>query len=639
MIKRTLILLGIIAMFTTCSPTEEQPKSPQEYTIEQFMDIVNIFGGSFSADEKSVLITSKETGVYNAYAVNIETGAQEQLTQSTEDAIFADSYFPKDDRIIYTGDQGGNELDHIYIRKMDGTSIDLTPDSAKAVLYKWNVDRTAIFWTSNKRDPRFFDMYRTEVAGEEVESGIYNSVSIYENKNGYTPSAISDNERYMALQENITTSNSNIHLLDLETGETKLITGHEGNESNSAQFFSIDNRKLFLTTNRDKEFTYLISYDLETGERKVEETADWDIMFSYLSLKGKYRVTGINNDARTEIRIWDTTSGEQVNIPNLPAGDVNGVNISDSETKMSFYISSSKSPSNLFVYDFESDELKQLTNSMTAEINPEDLVEGEVIRYASFDGLEIPALLYKPKVIQEGEKLPALLYIHGGPGGQSRLNYTPRIQHWVNNGYVVLAVNNRGSSGYGKTFYQADDLKHGDEDLRDCIESKKFLIETGYVDPEKIGIMGGSYGGYMVMAALAFAPEEFAIGVNYFGVTNWLRTLKSIPPWWESFREALYLELGNPFEDSLSLYNKSPLFFADRITKPFIVLQGSNDPRVLQVESDDMVAAAKANGVPVEYVIFPDEGHGFVKNENNITASKRTLEFMDKYLKGEESTP
>lgn len=633
--KRYFWLLGLVLIFSTCAPTEEPTKPPKQYTIEQFMDIVNIFGGSFSADEKTVLITSKKTGVYNAYAVNIETGEQEQLTQSTDDAIFADSYFPEDNRIVYTGDQGGNELDHIYIRNTDGTSIDLTPDSAKAVLYKWNVDRTAIFWTSNKRDPRFFDMYRTEVAGKAVENGIYNTVSVYENNNGYTPSAISDDERYMALQQNITTSNSNIHLLDLQTGETMLITGHEGNESNTAQFFSVDNKKLFFTTNRDKEFTYLMSYDLESGERNVEETADWDIMYSNLSLNGKYRVTGVNNDARTEIRIWDTASGERIAIPNLPAGDITGVNIADSEKKMSFYISSSKSPSNLFVYDFESQDLKQLTNSMTDEIDSEDLVEGEVIRYASFDGLEIPALLYKPKVIKEGEKLPALLYIHGGPGGQSRLNYTPRIQHWVNHGYVVLAVNNRGSSGYGKTFYQADDLKHGDEDLRDCIESKKFLIETGYVDPDRIGIMGGSYGGYMVMAALAFSPEEFAIGVNYFGVTNWLRTLKSIPPWWESFREALYQELGNPFEDSLALYNKSPLFFADQITKPFIVLQGANDPRVLQVESDEIVAAAKANGVPVEYVIFPDEGHGFVKKENNITASTRTLEFMDKYLKGE----
>ena len=201
---------------------------------------------------------------------------------------------------------------------------------------------------------------------------------------------------------------------------------------------------------------------------------------------------------------------------------------------------------------------------------------------------------------------------------------------------MVIAVNNRGSSGYGKSFYQADDLRHGDVDLKDCIASKKFLINTGYVDANKIGIMGGSYGGYMVMAALAFAPDEFAVGVNYFGVTNWLRTLKSIPPWWEATRNALYAELGNPDVDSLALYNKSPLFFAHQITKPFIVLQGANDPRVLQIESDEMVAEAKANNVPVEYIIFPDEGHGFSKKENNIIASKKTLEFLDKYLKGKK---
>ena len=180
-------------------------------------------------------------------------------------------------------------------------------------------------------------------------------------------------------------------------------------------------------------------------------------------------------------------------------------------------------------------------------------------------------------------------------------------------------------------------LKHGDVDLKDCIWSKEFLKSTGYVDPDKIGIMGGSYGGYMVMAALTFAPEEFNVGVNYFGVTNWLRTLNSIPPWWESFREALYKEIGHPVEDSVALYNKSPLFHAENITKPLIVLQGANDPRVIQPESDDIVEAARANGVPVEYVIFEDEGHGFLKKENQIEASQKVLDFLDQHLWQKES--
>ena len=204
----------------------------------------------------------------------------------------------------------------------------------------------------------------------------------------------------------------------------------------------------------------------------------------------------------------------------------------------------------------------------------------------------------------------------------------------MNHGYVVYGINNRGSSGYGKTFYAMDDLKHGDADLDDCIASKQMLIDTGYVDADRIGIIGGSYGGYMVCAALAFRPDAFKVGVNIFGVTNWLRTLRSIPAWWESARNSLYKELGDPFEQEEYLTKISPLFHAENITKPMIVLQGANDARVLQIESDEMVAAVRKNGVPVEYIIFDDEGHGFRKKENIITGYKAILGFVDEHLKG-----
>ena len=227
--------------------------------------------------------------------------------------------------------------------------------------------------------------------------------------------------------------------------------------------------------------------------------------------------------------------------------------------------------------------------------------------------------------------------VHGGPGGQSGQYYNPLIQYLVNHGYAILAVNNRGSSGYGKTFYQMDDLNHGEKDLQDCIEGKNWLASQDIIDAESIGIMGGSYGGYMTMAALTFAPEEFDVGVNLFGVTNWLRTLKSIPPYWESFREALYKELGDPYtNDSIRLHKISPLFHTENITKPLIVLQGTQDPRVLKIESDEIVEGAKKNGVPVEYVLFEDEGHGFVKKENQIIAYSKILDFLDEHLRKTE---
>lgn len=621
-----------------CSQQKETTEivKPAQYTIEQFMDIENINGGSFSANESKLLINSQSSGIFNAYEIDIATGERTQLTNSDDNAIFARSYMPNGD-IIYTSDKGGNEITHIYVKKADGDIIDMIPDStAKASYYGWNNDKSILYYASNQRDPQYFDLYKVDMENSNSEDGVFSSSVIYTNSKGLNPSAISNNSRYVALSETITTNNSNMYLYDSESGESKLISEHGGDIQYSPQYFSLDDSKLIYLTDEGNEFMYIKSYDLETGETEVIQKEDWDVMYTYLSKTGKYRVVGINNDARTEIKIYDAED-QPVQMTNLPEGDITGVNISDSEEQMAFYVSSSKSPRNLFLYNFKTKEVKQMTDTMNPEINPDDLVAGEVIRYKSFDGMEIPALLYKPKGLAPGEKVPAMLMIHGGPGGQTRLNYTPRLQYFLNHGYAILAVNNRGSSGYGKTFFAADDQKHGQDDLQDCVESKKFLATLDYIDADKIGIMGGSYGGYMVMAALTFAPEEFAVGVNYFGVTNWLRTLKSIPPWWASFREALYKEMGDPVADSVMLYNKSPLFHTDKITKPFIVLQGSNDPRVLKVESDEIVEGARKNGVEVEYVLFDDEGHGFVKKENNITASKEVLKFLDKHLKAEKT--
>ena len=628
-----LILLNAGFVLSCGKPSEDN--AIKRYTIRQFMDVVQINGGAFSPDESKILINGKETGIFNAEEINIKTGEKKVLTNSTDNAINGLSYFPSDERIVYSSDKGGNEITHLFVRSPEGTTIDLIQDStAKAQFAGWSYNKKLLYYSSNSRDKKYFDLYNVQVAAGE--RNIYPSTLLYKNEKGLNPDVISNDDRYISLSESITTNNSNMYLLDTQTGKLQLISKHEGDVQYNPQYFSLDGTKLFYLTDEGSEFTYLASHEVATGEKKKVEEAPWDIVYAYLSNKGKYRVVAINNDARTEIKIYDESEGGKlISVRGLPEGDITGVNISDSEKLMSFYVSSSKSPSNLFVYNFESKEARQLTNTMSKEIDPNDLVAGQVVRFKSFDGMEIPGLLYKPKGIKDGDKVPALLWIHGGPGGQTRLNYSASLQHLVNHGYVVLAVNNRGSSGYGKTFFAADDRKHGNEDLKDCVESKKLLATLGYIDMDKIGIYGGSYGGYMVMAALAFTPEEFKVGVNLFGVTNWIRTLKSIPAWWESGRKALYVELGDPFTaDSVALYNKSPLFHADKITKPFIVLQGSNDPRVLQVESDEIVAAAKKNGVPVEYVIFPDEGHGFLKKENNIKASQEVLKFVDKYLKG-----
>lgn len=625
-------LIVLIILLVGC---QEKEKPIVKYSIDQFYENIEVDGGSFSSDEGKLLINSNESGIYNAYEFDIETGQSKQLTNSTKESNFAASYFPHDNRFIFSFDEGGNENYKVFMMSEEGQSKVLTPgDSIRNAFWDWSRDGQSMYLSSNKRDEKYMDIYKMPIGSVDDESPI--SEMIYENNDGIDVGAISPNERYYALTQSLTSADGKMYLYDKETGEKIDISEHEGDATYSPQFFSVDNKSLYYVTDEKSDFVYLAKRDLETGEvSKVYET-NWDVWYAYDSWNEKYRVIGINEDAKTKVIILDQGTGKEVDLPEIQGGSISSVNISKSEKLARITVSTSASPSNIYIYNFDTKELKKLTNTLNPEINEEDLVEGQVVRFQSFDGLTIPAIYYQPKQASKDSLVPALVWVHGGPGGQSRLSYFALTQYLVNQGYAILAVNNRGSSGYGKEFNHLDDKNHGEKDLQDCVASKEFLASKGVIDMEKVGIIGGSYGGYMVMAALTFEPEAFDVGVNIFGVTNWLRTLKSIPPYWESFRKALYDELGDPTTlDSVRLRKISPLFHTKNVTKPLMVLQGANDVRVLQVESDEIVEGVKANSVPVEYIVFDDEGHGFMKKENEIEGYGKIKVFLDRYLKGE----
>jgi dipeptidyl aminopeptidase/acylaminoacyl peptidase len=621
----TLAILSITIPLTA-QKKSDAPRQVKQYTIEQFMDTTRIGGASISSDDKSILFHSNKTGIFNVYLVPVAGGEPKQLTNSTKESTFAVTWLP-DGRFVYTYDRGGNENNHLFVQE-NGKERDLTPgEKVKAQFYGWNKPKTAFYYGTNERNPKFFDVFK-------MDAKTFQSTKIYENNEGNNFSAISNDEKWLALDKPNTTSDSDIFLYNTATKEMKQISKHQGDAAYNSDDFDTDSKSLYYRTNDGGEFMYLARYDLSTGKKEPVEKANWDVMYTYFSRNGKYRVVAINEDARTKIKIYDTKSNQLVALPNLPNGDITSVSISDDEKLMSFYFNGDRSPSNLWIYDFAAKKPTKLTNTLNPQIDQNELVDSEVVRFKSFDGMEIPNVLYKPHQASAQNKAPALVWVHGGPGGQTRTGYSPLTQYLVNHGYVVLGINNRGSSGYGKTFFTSDDGKHGREPLWDCVEAKKYLKSLGYVDENKIGILGGSYGGYMTLAALAFKPEEFAVGVDLFGVANWIRTLESIPPYWESARKGLYKEIGDPVKDRQFLMDTSPLFHADKITKPLIVLQGANDPRVIKPESDDIVAAIKKKGGVVEYVVFPNEGHGFTKKENEIKGYQAILEFLDKYLKG-----
>jgi len=622
----SLTLVAIMLLISCNEETENIKKEIKQYTIEQFMDNESVFGGSFSPNNSKLLVSSNRSGIYNMYTIPSAGGTYTTITASDSSSVFAISYFPNDERMLYRADGNGDEIFHLYLRDIDGTITELTPDKgARAGFYGWSQDEKSFYYSSNKRNPQYMDLYEMDITSFE-------STLVYQNNEGFNVSAISNDKITLALSKSINTNDSDLFLYNIPT--KKMTKINDTQSKNSGQDFSLDGKDFYYTTDNAAEFSYLMKYSIETKVKDKILEKSWDINTSFFTTHGKYSITYINEDAKNVIEVKNMATDKNITLPNFEGSNITNVSFSRDETMMRLYVGGSNRPSNLFSYNLESKALKQLTDVLNNDIDVSHLVNAKVIRYPSFDGVEIPAIYYLPKQATLNNKVPALVYVHGGPGGQSRQNFSSLIQYMVNHGYAVLAVNNRGSSGYGKTFYQMDDLNHGEKDLQDCIEGKNWLAAQAEINGEKIGILGGSYGGYMTMAALTYTPDEFAVGVNLFGVTNWIRTLKSIPTWWESFKTALYKELGNPYtSDSIRLKKISPLFHTNKVTKPLIVLQGAKDPRVLQVESDEIVAGIKANGVPVEYVLFEDEGHGFVKKENQIEAYSRILKFLDKYLK------
>jgi len=597
----------------------------RRYTMAEFMKTISISGESFNHADTRLLVSSNETGVFNVYELDLATNKHTSVTEG-DDTTFGVSYMPTDDRILFTRDQGGNENSHLFLRDLNGAVHELTDgEKTKEMFWGFNNDLKTFFTTNNERDAHFFDLYQWNATTLDKHL-------LYRNESGMQPAAISPDSRWLVLDKPNTTNDSDLYVLDLQSGgEPELISAHEGDASFSAQTVDADSRYLYYTSTDGTEFARLCRYEFATGLHEDVYTSDWDVVFTYFSRRGTYRVIGTNEDGYTKVKI--TRNGRDLVVDGLPAGTISAVAFSNSEKFMKLTVSSDIMPGNIFIVNLANADVRQVTQTINPDIDPGDLVASEVTRFPARDGLVIPGPLYKPIGAGPKNKVPVMLWIHGGPGGQSRAGYSAEKQFLLNNGYALFAVNNRGSSGYGKAFLAADDGKHGREPLWDCVDAKKYLQTLDWVDSDRIGIMGGSYGGYMTLAALAFEPEEFVCGVDIFGVANWIATLENIPPYWESFRQALYTEIGNPETDRDFLRLTSPVFHGDKITRPLMVLQGANDPRVPQAESDGMVAAITANGGTVEYVVFADEGHGFRKSDNRITGFNRILAFLDTYLK------
>ncbi len=639
MVSALTLVVAVPALAATepAAPGQAQAASTAAtpYTAAQFFEttsfsMANPDGLAFSEGRTHVLISSDQTGVFNAYALPVAGGDPVPLTASTTNATFAQSYFPDGRRILVAADQGGNELTHIYVRETDGTLRDLTPgDKVKAGFVGFSDDGQTFWLISNERDASAFDVYA-------YDATTYERKLVFENP-GLNVTAVSGDGRLVALIKSHTSANSDIYLADLQAGgEPYLISEHIGDVAYDVSGFGPNGATLIYTSNQDGEFAQAYAYDIANKAHNRTTQADWDVMYVSFSPNGRYRVTAVNADASTELTIEDAQTRAPVRLTGLPQGDITGVRFDPGADLAAFTVVSDTSPADVFVADLSTGQARRLTSALNPAIKESDLVEATIVRYPGEGGVMVPAVLYRPKGASAANPAPAVVLVHGGPGGQTRRGYSAMVQHLVNHGYAVLGANNRGSSGYGKTFFHMDDKKHGEADLRDIVAGGDWLRAQDWVADDQVAVMGGSYGGYITAAALAFHPDKFEAGIDIFGVTNWVRTLQSIPAWWGAQRVALFDEMGDPATDAARHRAISPLFHAENIQRPLLVIQGANDPRVLQVESDELVEKVRANNVPVEYVVFPDEGHGFQRRANRIKAQESYLAFLNRYVRKAE---
>jgi dipeptidyl aminopeptidase/acylaminoacyl peptidase len=438
----------------------------------------------------------------------------------------------------------------------------------------------------------------------------------------------------LIIEETVTNTNANLYLFDLATGQAALLTPHEGDAIYSNIRFTPDSKTIYLSSDQDRDFENLAKIELPNGKLTYLENEKREISGMILSENGRYMAYTANLDGYGELFVKDMQTGKMVNLPKMPKGIVGGLSFTKTGDKLAFSFTSAGRTNDVWIYDQTAKTVSRLTHAPMGGIDASTMVEPALIKYKSHDGLEIPAFFYLPTGAKKDGSLPVILSVHGGPESQERPWFAKLYQYYLSRGYAILAPNVRGSAGYGKTFMAMDNIEKRPEALKDLVWAVEYLKSSGYADPKKIAVMGGSYGGYSTLAMLTMYPDLWAAGVSIVGIANFETFLKNTGAWRRKLRESEYGYLDKDLDFMKSI---SPIYMVDKITAPLMVIQGANDPRVPQIEADQIAEKLKAKGGVVEYLLFPDEGHGLAKIPNQIKAYTAAADFLDKYVKNRSS--
>lgn len=619
------------------------------FSIDRYLHIRSAHGPSFSPDNRFVTFQSNITGLFQLWQVPAEGGWPTQLTFTSE-SVRGASYNPRKHDLIFSMDAGGNEKTQLYLLTGVGPGTDhglgegwfteeLTaqPDAVHQ-FGGWSHDGKQIAFSSNRENKSRFDIYVQAIPAppsggrkSEKPRKLPEARMLAKGPGGfYAPLGWSPDDKTLLVLRTDSNINQDLYLIDVASGKVKHLTPHKKDVQYHQSCWSADGKNIYCaSTAPARDLNALARIDVASGRLTYLERPKHEVESVLASPKGRWLAWSTNTDGRSDLKVRDLKTGKDLTPPGLPLGVLGQLDFAWDDSKLAFVFDGPKNNMDLWIWDLNANKLRQLTHSSRAGIPFSTFVEPELIHYKTFDGKQIPAWFFKPKA-KAGKLPPVIVYPHGGPESQTRPNFIGLFQYFVERGYGVLAPNVRGSSGYGTAYMNLDNILLRMDSVKDLAHAAYWLRDQKQADPKRLAVYGGSYGGFMVLAAVTNYPDLFAAGIDIVGICNFVTFLEKTSAYRRAHREKEY---GNLRDHRAFLEKISPLNHVDKIKCPMMVIHGKNDPRVPIEEAEQIVAALRKRQIPVEYLRYEDEGHGLIKLKNRQDASPKMVAFLDKYLK------
>ena len=623
--KKSSLIIIVLLLFHT-SVIKAQGKNTIETSVAMMAKIGACWSPSFSPDGETVAFISNMNGIPQIWTIPREGGWPTLIT-SLDDPIGSVAWSPSGKWLSFSMAPGGGMNQQIYIIRPDGSKIRLLTDGGNETnrLGNWTSDGRKLMMSSNRRLSTAMDAYLVDMENMELEL-------ISTSKGIGSFSDITTDGKYAILNRLESRGSNDLFLIETQTGQEKIVTEHKGPGTFFGQFSSSE-REIYVGFNKNRN---LVAF----GKIKITEKGKpGPIEILVEKSDAELESFKLNNDATLAALIWNVSGRNELtffdlqknqvinNTISLPSEIVRGIDFSKNGKWLAVELSGATTPRDIWILNTETYQFRQLTYSPHAGVDLKTLIAPRLVHFSAHDGLKLTGWLYHPQ--SSYEPGPIVLSFHGGPEGQERPRFRSDYQALLAQGISILAPNVRGSSGFGKKFVNLDNGElrfNGIKDIKSCVE---YVISSGIADPQRIGIMGGSYGGYMVMAGLAYYPDLISVGANLFGVVNFETFFANTEPWMAAIST---IEYGDPVTQKDLLKSLSPIHMVDQVRAPTIVLHGANDTNVPVVEAEQVVENLKKRGVPVEYILFPDEGHGFRKTKNRIHSTTSIVNWFIKYL-------